>query len=159
MQKQKASQRKLLQEDATFFCNHVLNRVLKKEEIIIMNLSIVAIIFIFESMKFMAFILSITIMALSLMPCKDINAGTAQQSFTISQSNGAHQCGHDDHCSPFCLCSCCATTTASEVVRSTVRLKAPVVIRIKKEYNIRNIPFSSSFLDNIWQPPKDQIAA
>ncbi|WP_394369820.1 DUF6660 family protein [Arachidicoccus terrestris] len=110
-------------------------------------------------MKFMAFILCITVMALSIMPCQDINASTAQQALTVSQSSGTHQCGHDDHCSPFCLCSCCPSAATSEAPGTVFRLNAPAAITVKKEYLIREVTFASNFFDNIWQPPKDQIAA
>lgn len=115
-------------------------------------------LFIFEHMKFMAFILCITIMALSIMPCKDIRASTSQHPVTISQSSGTHQCGHDDHCSPFCLCSCCSRTATSEAAGTAFRLNAPATITEKKEYLVREVTFSSNFFDNIWQPPKGRIA-
>ena len=106
-------------------------------------------------MKFMAFILSITIMALSIMPCRDINATPVNQALTIRQGTGAEEsAGHGDHCSPFCLCSCCARILTAEITTASSMLTKPVSIVLKKQYYLLKISFASNFYGNIWQPPK-----
>ena len=59
-------------------------------------------------MKFLAFVLSIYVLALNLAPCED-NAGLDIEVKTeISQAIGDdHQHQEADLCSPFCICHCC----------------------------------------------------
>lgn len=66
------------------------------------------IIYIFATMKFLAFILSIYIFALNLTPCEDNEVPDNDVKTEISQSHGDdHQHQDSDLCSPFCICQCC----------------------------------------------------
>tara|TARA_R110002072_G_scaffold97577_1_gene214596 strand:+ start:720 stop:1031 length:312 start_codon:yes stop_codon:yes gene_type:complete len=59
-------------------------------------------------MKFIAFILSIYILALNFAPCEDNATSDNDIKIEISQNSGASE-GHNvlDLCSPFCQCHCC----------------------------------------------------
>ncbi len=59
-------------------------------------------------MKFLAFILSIYILALNFTPCEDGNAINNDIKIEISH-NGDLDLDHNnlDSCSPFCQCHCC----------------------------------------------------
>ncbi|SDW48237.1 hypothetical protein MKD41_08840 [Lutibacter sp. A64] len=59
-------------------------------------------------MKFIAFILSIYILALNFTPCVDNSEIDDNVKTEISQTNGdEHQHQDSDLCSPFCMCHCC----------------------------------------------------
>ncbi|MBU3823129.1 hypothetical protein KO566_13785 [Flavobacteriaceae bacterium XHP0103] len=59
-------------------------------------------------MKFLAFILSIYIFTLNLVPCEDTGTFDNEVKTEISQDLGDnHQHQDADLCSPFCICQCC----------------------------------------------------
>lgn len=59
-------------------------------------------------MKYLAFILSIYILALNLVPCEDYAIADNEVNIEISQNiDGDHQHHGTDVCSPFCICQCC----------------------------------------------------
>jgi hypothetical protein len=61
-------------------------------------------------MKFLAYILSFVILALTTYTCIDIPTGNTLQKIEMSQStsDNPHQ-SDTDHCSPLCSCQCCQT--------------------------------------------------
>ncbi len=64
--------------------------------------------YIFATMKFLAFILSIYIFALNLAPCEDNATLDNEVQTEISQGmDNDHQHQDSDLCSPFCICQCC----------------------------------------------------
>lgn len=78
-------------------------------------------------MRIIAFILAMTVMVLSLMPCADLDEMRLAEQH---RQEVAHQapCRHDadplrDLCSPFCHCTCCAAIT---VPHSVVKLPTPI---------------------------------
>ena len=60
-------------------------------------------------MKFLAFIVSILVLAQSVMPCGDKESITseAKSKTELTKANNQQPDQRDD-CSPFCSCSCCA---------------------------------------------------
>lgn len=107
-------------------------------------------------MRILAFILAITVMALSLMPCADLDElRIAEQ----HRQEAMHQapCGHDadplrDLCSPFCHCSCCASFT---VPQSTIRIPSPSYVQpapvVFTGYRLQRL---LSISLPVWQPPQ-----
>jgi hypothetical protein len=61
-------------------------------------------------MKFIAFIMALLILVLSVLPCADNTFAMKAEKVKTEISNFAHQESdpHADACSPFCICSCCA---------------------------------------------------
>ena len=101
-------------------------------------------------MRFTAFVFSIYIFALALMPCSD-NAdhshnGDNQIAITQTHSDTAEH--HADMCSPFCLCQCCQT--------SVVELSLPFIptapAMFESAQSSYNRNFQSGF-SNIFLPP------
>ena len=56
-------------------------------------------------MRLFAFILSIIILALSVVPCSD-NDNCNQPTTELSSDHSGHE-HQEDSCTPFCTCSCC----------------------------------------------------
>jgi len=102
-------------------------------------------------MKTFAFILSLYVLALTAIPCIDVQKEGAMYRIEVSQNNqDTHNQGEKDHCSPFCTCNCCATSVIFQE-----HLYLPDSFSF---YEKQYFPVSSTFftdpLASIWQPPK-----
>ena len=102
-------------------------------------------------MKFLAFIMAILVLALSVMPCADTNAMIGSHAKTeLTQASPQQHNQSSDVCSPFCHCSCCAGFTITHFTSSFTIIPVPV----NKQLN--------SFLPSeviditlpVWQPPQ-----
>ena len=103
-------------------------------------------------MKFFILIFSIYLLALSLVPCSD--AFNECQSIDVEYSNDHdHESDHDDHCTPFCSCSCCGTSMISNSVLIPF-LKLRNIVTLSNEVFTFASSSISNFLGSIWQPPK-----
>lgn len=107
-------------------------------------------------MKIINFILSIYLVALSCLPCADMEESSLSHlSSEIAQNHEGHT--HDkesDLCSPFCSCNCCGSITLIFVSQlnfelipfSTSLIEAKETFYISKHF--------SNFYGSIWQPPQ-----
>ena len=106
-------------------------------------------------MKFINIILSVIILALSCMPCTDMEgSGVSHSSSELALNNDSHS--HDkqiDLCSPFCACNCCNTQMFTYF--SITAIDFPIVTGVIKISlpSYKSI-FSSNFFGSIWQPPQ-----
>ena len=68
-------------------------------------------------MKFLAFIISIFILALSIVPCADVDASSLKEKFKIETpaSDTTQPNNMSDACGPFCSCNCCVGFTKPEI--------------------------------------------
>jgi hypothetical protein len=108
-------------------------------------------------MKWFGLFMAFYMLMLSAMPCSDDtdcesdinNAGTE-----LTQQDKQHT-EHEENCSPFCICTCCATSA----------IHVPVVLKHKRYFQHRiEIGYLSEHLYNadpasIWQPPRLTIAS
>lgn len=99
-------------------------------------------------MKVLSLVLSIWILFCSGTPCTDLPAC----SHSGSEAVHADIAGHEDfdHCSPFCVCSCCAVTTALPKVISFFhkQVSIPVIP------DIYICPPVRDYANPCWQPPR-----
>lgn len=87
-------------------------------------------------MKILTFIFSLYILGLSVFPCADTVAFTQQKQDAIVNIDSHQQNNHtDDHCTPFCICSCCHSNV-------TLQLFATI---------IKPVTFQKDFTSNIVQ--------
>ena len=102
-------------------------------------------------MKYLAFILSIYIFALNLVPCADSTVPDNDVKTEISQAIGDdHQHQDFDLCSPFCICQCCyASVTHFKIVE----IKLDVTF-ISTPYFFYLNGTEKDFNTSILQPPK-----
>jgi hypothetical protein len=105
-------------------------------------------------MRWIAIVMSIYLMALSNMPCADMEVNSAMHKTAqfSSEDNHSHD-KHNDLCSPFCTCNCCSAQVLS--YQSVLSFEFPAA------YNLISIPlpnyrsvFASNFYGSIWQPPQ-----
>ncbi|MDQ6469713.1 hypothetical protein RB619_03575 [Flavobacterium sp. LHD-80] len=105
-------------------------------------------------MKWIAALLSIYLMALSNMPCADMEVDSVMHKTAQFSSEANHSHDKDnDLCSPFCACNCCGAQVLS--------YQAPLSFEFSKTFNQISIQlpnynsvFASNFYGSIWQPPQ-----
>lgn len=105
-------------------------------------------------MRLFAYIFSIYILALSVMPCSDAyNDCESDTTYKEYSQAHNHSTDHNDNCSPFCTCTCCSTTANPKFTPLKFQITKPIVSS-KITYPIRDFSFISNYCGNIWQPPK-----
>jgi len=91
------------------------------------------------------------VMLLSFMPCSDEGAGSKGKEFNAEITKGEAANGnHNDACSPFCQCSCCAGFSINHNITtfsSLEKISAHVYCSYLPE-NLIEISLP------IWQPPQ-----
>ncbi|MDQ0591879.1 tRNA 2-selenouridine synthase SelU [Chryseobacterium ginsenosidimutans] len=106
-------------------------------------------------MNFLRFILAFYFMALSLMPCEDVQkqsgSGHVQQSFSIEES---HSKDRGDICSPLCVCNCCQMTVTAFKMDSLIEVPTQIQAYFSKKILFHKNNFAYQVYDHIWQPPK-----
>ena len=104
-------------------------------------------------MKLLAFFMAFLVLALSFLPCAD---GDVQAAVSIDPVNSelAHnqQDGdnHEDACSPFCHCICCASFSVNHIIPLAIIPIPPPPINHSSYYNSAIAEFSVP----VWQPPQ-----
>lgn len=105
-------------------------------------------------MRFLSFILSLYVLALSVVPCLD-DASYDVNSFGVEISHTSHDHNHDnsnesDLCTPFCTCACCGSLitvpAVQEVVEAKVMLSATYLFT-------HNLDYSFTYTKGVWRPP------
>jgi hypothetical protein len=100
-------------------------------------------------MKIIAYILSLVILSLTVVPCMDKTEDNILRKIDITQNTQNHQ-QDSDHCSPFCACFCCASSITNQANISHLNLIA-FSQKLNTEYLLS---FASQDFTSIWQPPK-----
>jgi len=101
-------------------------------------------------MKFFAYILSLYVVILTIMPCIDVHQDTISQNIELTNNTSDTHQNDTDHCSPFCSCTCCA----SPVVFQNYTLQIACYPIVKEHFSEYNSSFNSTVHYSIWQPPK-----
>ena len=101
-------------------------------------------------MRIISFLCVMVVLVLNFVPCADVHAEEGNESITIHTPAHQDAPAHTDACTPFCHCSCCASTV---VVKLTGAPPVP--------YKISNAEYLSHFEGRssdislpIFQPPK-----
>lgn len=103
-------------------------------------------------MKFLAFVMAILVLALSLIPCADESMAIHKDEIKaeISKATHQHDVPHEDICSPFCHCACCSAVTIIPFI--TIDNARPVTdIQIKAAVLRTDITHITL---PVWQPPQ-----
>jgi hypothetical protein len=101
-------------------------------------------------MKLFTSIFALYVLVLTVMPCPDLcsyNPKTLTESIKTSPNSTDNGI---DQCSPFCTCSCCAST----VLDQNTSFSFSCFIFSGEKFSDFNPDFVSSFYTSIWQPPK-----
>jgi hypothetical protein len=90
------------------------------------------------------------LLVLLILPCKDnCDHSTHEAPKTVEQAHNHHQ-QEKDNCTPFCVCSCCATPVIVQAILP-FQLGKPA---IGSNHSSFYTSFSSAYFGSIWQPPK-----
>lgn len=105
-------------------------------------------------MKWIAIVMSIYLMALSNMPCADMEVNSAMHKTAQFSSEENHSHDKDnDLCSPFCACNCCGAQVLSYQIAASFEFPvASHLISIPSPSY--NSVFICNFYGSIWQPPQ-----
>ncbi|HKJ40604.1 MAG TPA: DUF6660 family protein [Sunxiuqinia sp.] len=100
-------------------------------------------------MKTVAFIFSLIILSMALLPCTDVHADATHGNGVVAVADEHHSAEDMDLCSPFCFCNCCQT------------------ISIPVDFMAINFQYSHTKIDHfelqkqpikqfreLWKPPK-----
>ena len=102
-------------------------------------------------MKFLAFILSIYLLALNLAPCEDNIVLDGEVKTEISQAVGdEHQHQESDLCSPFCICQCCQISITHFIIPN---IKFDLAYISTQDFFYLN-GSEKDFTSSILQPPR-----
>lgn len=117
---------------------------------------------IFVLVKWLTTILSLYLLGLSVWPCSDESLpATGQRGFPVLLSADTAQPGpthqHEDLCSPFCSCTCCAATSTMLPDAGYPPIRVPVVIRVAVASFFYKPLRSPEPLTAIWQPPQIRV--
>lgn len=112
-------------------------------------------------MKIFSFLLSIYIFCLAILPCSDIHLVINDSEHTTyhaeneSHDTHDHSEDSDNHCSPFCTCTCCHTSINFEFGSKSVLVsrKFVQVSTVDNTFLYYDSP-STTYRNTIWQPPK-----
>ena len=106
-------------------------------------------------MKLFSIIISIYIIALSCLPCADMEVNSLAHTttkFTANHEDHSHD-KENDLCSPFCICSCCGSQVVSLFHIDAINF--PILFKgIKTQLPTYKSVFASNFYGSIWQPPQ-----
>lgn len=106
-------------------------------------------------MRVVAFIMSLLILYMATLPCTDRgNSPAAGTSQSLVAEAGNHTQRQADHCTPFCVCSCCATLV---IVQSPYHSNPLAPLMSKKTYTHYVNPLNMEVANTIWQPPKTPV--
>jgi hypothetical protein len=97
-------------------------------------------------MRLLALFFSFYILLLTALPCADAPARNPKQDAPISQSSTSH----NDECSPFCTCNCCAMAMVCQVQAVDFKV-IPIVREHLTSYPTLSVTQRSG---DIWQPPQ-----
>jgi uncharacterized protein DUF6660 len=100
-------------------------------------------------MRFLSFLCLLIVLVLNFVPCADAHEMEETQS-VVTASGQQELPSHTDDCTPFCHCSCCASTV---VVKLTASPAVP--FKISTSAHIPHFEGNSMEVSlSIFQPPK-----
>ncbi|MRG45755.1 hypothetical protein GFS24_11560 [Chitinophaga sp. SYP-B3965] len=98
-------------------------------------------------MRMLTYILTILVLTLSCLPCAD--ADVAHNDMESMSMTHPAQDQHPDACSPFCICTCCASY--SFIYYTATNLTVPVS---SPNYSFFDVHTLHEISLPIWQPPQ-----
>lgn len=109
----------------------------------------------FVIMNLLRFLFAFYFMALSLMPCEDLQKETGSAQTRLSfKADDSHSKDKGDVCSPLCACNCCQITVAAFRIKALLEVPVSVRAYFSKKILFRKNDFAYQVYEHIWQPPK-----
>jgi hypothetical protein len=98
-------------------------------------------------MRLIGYIVAILVVLLGFVPCSDTVSNAASRSIAVEQSE---EHSHEEYCSPFCYCSCCATNSIPHQVQE-------LVLSVESFSRPNAAPYTDAVQEvsiPVWQPPQ-----
>lgn len=106
-------------------------------------------------MNLLRLILAFYFVALSLMPCEDMQKSQGSDQVRLSFiADNSHSKDHGDICSPLCVCNCCQITVAAFKLDALIDIPEQIRVYFSKKILFHKNNFVYQIYDHIWQPPK-----
>lgn len=102
-------------------------------------------------MNFFSLIFSFYLLGISCLPCGDKKECNSKSDTTYSAPVSHSKHNHDENCTPFCSCSCCATFVS---LKAIAFYKFPKLFTISLVYPVYDVTYRSQVASSVWQPPK-----
>ncbi len=100
-------------------------------------------------MKFYTFIMAFIVLVLSCTPCADTGAAQAATKTEVNKSHTPEK-NHNDACTPFCHCACCAGFSINHFI---AKISSPHIIQ-RPEYSIDVLSSVFTISLPVWEPPQ-----
>ncbi|MFH6935933.1 MULTISPECIES: DUF6660 family protein [Flavobacterium] len=104
-------------------------------------------------MRWKTTILLVYILGLLAVPCSDVYNTCLEAKSQKKELAHNHNQDHDDHCTPFCQCSCCSVSAVKFNFKMPEFNFPQNIINVKHAV-IKDCQVISSYFGSIWQPPK-----
>jgi len=104
---------------------------------------------------FTSFFIIYTVVLLT-QPCQDFQAAALELKKTVSSISDSIPSDSEagpETCSPFCICGCCGLSVVHHGPTTTA-ISERIEFTENTLVSIYYAPFTNSFIDPIWQPPK-----
>jgi hypothetical protein len=101
-------------------------------------------------MRFVALLLALLVLGLSLVPCADAQELANGVQAKETSKTHSKQAGHQESCSPFCHCACCAGFSITHEFAEVI--SQPLIH--STQYNSSYIPEILDISLPVWQPPQ-----
>lgn len=101
-------------------------------------------------MKYFAFILSVYVLGLTVIPCVDVPKDDNLHKIELSNTSSDHHETNHDLCSPFCICVCCV----APIIILTANSNTICSFEIKKMVSKYTNDIGSFLISKVWQPPQ-----
>ena len=102
-------------------------------------------------MRLFSFLMAVLILSLSCLPCGDVNISVVKEGkakYELAKCADGDQ--HDDDCSPFCHCSCCASFS----IHHQVAIAQPAYPSFVPLHATRYLESIRQVSIPVWQPPQ-----
>ena len=103
-------------------------------------------------MKIIAFILSLIVFSMAMMPCADTIEYALHGTTTHADCSGIHEHSpeENDGCTPFCNCDCCGVSITIPELMSLEEVKEQVSFLYSVHYSFN---YSFQYTNSVWHPP------
>jgi len=98
--------------------------------------------------KVFPFIMAFLVLSFSLIPCADGATPKDEPPYSLAGTTSDDE-PHDDACSPFCICSCCAGFSLTTVAIAQL----PFIASYETNHSSFIPARTNSIAASIWQPP------
>jgi hypothetical protein len=107
-------------------------------------------IYLTHQMRVFTFLFAVYILGITLMPCCDA-VTCPEESPTELSANHNHSEDEEDHCTPFCTCTCCGSIFTSTAIPAVITFNTTPTFISHTVYYKLSTP--KDYNAGVWHPP------